>query len=102
MLSAEPMKTITLDLPTFAFIVATRAGLAAGAALLLGHKLPGERRRLVGAALVAVGALTTIPAVLSVRRGIRQRRRRAQSGVNYDPRLVGATRYPRKGDDEIG
>jgi hypothetical protein len=91
------MKTIALDLPTFAFIVGTRAALAGGVALLLSHKLPEHRRRLVGAALAGVGVLTTVPALVALRRGTR--RPAGNSVVNVDERLIGTVRYPRKGDD---
>ena len=39
------MKTIVLDAPAFAFIVATRAVLAGGIGLLLSGRVPEERRR---------------------------------------------------------
>ena len=95
------MKTLVLDARDFAFIVGTRAALAAGIGLLLGSKLSGERRRMIGSALVAVGAVTTIPAVRSVIRGVRRsQRREADVGIEFDERLIGATRFPRKGDDE--
>jgi hypothetical protein len=95
------MKTLVLGIPEFGFVIGTRAALAAGIGLLIGRRLTDERRRVLGAALVAVGVATTIPAAMSVARGLRRSRRlqRAQ-GVEYDPRLIGATRFPRKGDDE--
>ena len=49
------MKTMALDAPVFAFVVATRAALAGGVGLLLSERLSAERRRALGAALVAVG-----------------------------------------------
>jgi len=97
------VKTMTLSLPTFAFVVGTRAALGAGIGLLLSTRLPVERRRAIGAALVAVGAATTIPAAFSVARGLRRSRRRSLApGIARDERLIGATRFPRKGDDAIG
>jgi hypothetical protein len=96
------MKTMTLDAPVFAFIVATRAALAGGIGLLLSEKLSAERRRALGTALLTIGAATTIPAVYSVVRGLRRsRNRRPQEGVEFDPGLIGASRYPRKGDDYV-
>jgi len=94
------MKTVTPDLPVLGFVIVTRAALAAGIALLASHRLGVDRRRTIGLALVAIGAATTIPAALSVVRG--SRRARARSIVRVDRRLVGVTRYPRKGDDPFG
>jgi len=62
------MKTVTLPLPLFGFIVATRAALAFGAGLLASEKIPGYRRRQLGLALVALGAATTVPAVIELRK----------------------------------
>lgn len=96
------MKSVVLDLPTFAFVIATRAALAAGVGLLVSEKLSHDRRRRIGAALVAIGAFTTVPAAISLMRGIkRPPRRRAESLVDHDDRLIGATRFPRKGDDLV-
>jgi hypothetical protein len=56
------LKNIELSLPEFGFIVATRAALGAGIGLLTTGRLCRRSRQRVGAALLAVGALTTIPA----------------------------------------
>jgi hypothetical protein len=96
------MKTVALDLPAFAFVVVTRAALAAGIGLLVSGKLTAQQRRTVGAALVGVGAATTIPAVISVLRGIRRFRSQRDMPVERDRRLIGTTRFPRKGDDAVG
>ena len=93
------MKKVILDLPTFAFVVSTRAALGAGIGLLLSEKVPATRRRRIGATLVAIGAATTIPAAMSVIRSVR--RAGATSRVDRDERLVGATRFARKGDDDV-
>ena len=96
------MKTIVLDLSTFAFVVSTRAALALGFGLLMADRLGAEQRRRIGSMLVAVGAATTIPAALAMRRTLRQSTR---TGMKFSPdrdeRLIGATRFPRKGDDDI-
>jgi hypothetical protein len=63
------MKKVGLSFPQFGFIVGTRAALAAGLGLLASKKLRPATHRRVGATLVAVGALATIPALLLVRRG---------------------------------
>jgi hypothetical protein len=93
------MKSVTLDLPVLGFVIGTRAALAAGVALLASRRLGVDRRRTIGLTLVAIGAATTIPAALSVMRGYRRAR---GSVVRTDKRLVGVTRYPRKGDDPFG
>ena len=45
------------------FIVGTRALLATGVAMLTAGLVPRPIRRVVGIGLVAIGAITTIPAV---------------------------------------
>ena len=92
------MKSVSLNLPTLGFIVSTRAALGMGIGLLLSARLPAERRRVIGATLVAIGAATTIPAAMSVLRSVRRSRR---SPIGRDARLIGATRFARKGDDAV-
>ena len=65
------MKTVVLALPTFGFIVATRAALAAGIGLLMANRIPASRRRTIGLTLVSIGAVTTIPAAMALFRGRR-------------------------------
>ncbi|PYQ76850.1 MAG: hypothetical protein DMG01_16425 [Acidobacteria bacterium] len=93
------MKELVLSLPTFGFIVSTRAALGVGIGLIAAENLPANRRRLIGAALVTIGAATTVPAAISVIKSLRRSRRRSPASVEQDERLVGATRFPRKGDD---
>jgi hypothetical protein len=98
------MKEVDLKLPMFAFIVVTRAALAGGVGLLWSRKLSDSQRRTIGTALVAVGALTTLPALLSVRRGLRKSqsgRNELASSVRQAEELTGTTRYPRSADDEF-
>ncbi len=57
------MRRHRLTVPEIGFVVGTRAALAAGVGLLLSSKLSKETRRRLGATLVAVGALTTVPAL---------------------------------------
>lgn len=66
------MKSVLLSLPTFGFVVATRAALGVGIGLLMSDRIPRFRRRRVGMALVALGAATTVPAVLALREGRRR------------------------------
>jgi hypothetical protein len=54
---------VDLSLPQFAFVVATRAALGAGVGLLASAGLPKRSRKRLGASLLTVGALTTIPAL---------------------------------------
>jgi hypothetical protein len=93
------MRSVMLPLPALGFIIITRAVLAAGVGMFLGERLTARNRRAVGLTLVGLGALTTVPAAWWVSRGLR--RSRTLPGVDYDRRLIGATRYPRKGDDPL-
>ena len=93
------MKPVVLTIPSFAFIVATRAALGMGVGLLASTRVSADRRRRVGAALVALGAATTIPAVMQLIRGRRRFSIARRTAADRDPRLIGATRFARKGDD---
>ena len=66
------MRKVLLTLPTFGMAVATRAALGAGLGLLLAERLGPQRRRNIGAALVAVGILTTIPVARAVLRSMQR------------------------------
>lgn len=68
------MRTVLLDLPTLGFVIGTRAALAAGIALLVSDKLGAARRRALGTTLLAIGAVTTIPAAISLVCGSRRAR----------------------------
>ena len=89
------MSTLILDTRDFGFIVGTRAALAAGIALLASTSLTDERRRIIGTTLVGVGLATTVPAIKAVVKGMRRSKRSSDSeiGVEYDGRLIGATRF---------
>ena len=94
------MKNVILNLPTLGFIVSTRAALGVGIGLLVSERLSAQRRRATAATLIAIGAATTVPALMSVIRSVRRSKRRAMSSsIGRDQRLIGATRFPRKGDD---
>jgi hypothetical protein len=60
------VKKIELTAPQFAFVLATRVALAFGVGLLVSDKLPDDKRKVVARSLIALGALTTIPAALTV------------------------------------
>ena len=66
------MKKISLSVPQMMFVVGTRAALAAGVALLVSQKLNNRQRRVAGAGLMGIGALTTFPAARFV---LKNRRR---------------------------
>jgi hypothetical protein len=63
------MRKIVLNLPTFGFVVATRAMLGVGIGLLISERLPVEKRRAIGMALVTIGVASTLPAAMAVLRG---------------------------------
>jgi hypothetical protein len=56
------MRRLNLAIPDVAFIAGTRAALGVGVGLLLSGKLDAPRRRALGWTLLALGAMTTIPA----------------------------------------
>ena len=56
----------TLTLPEIGLIAGTRVALGVGIGLLVAEKLSRDTRRGAGCALLAVGAITTIPLVLGV------------------------------------
>jgi len=67
------MKTVVLSMPMFGFVVATRAALGAGIGLLLSKKIPESRRKVIGLTLVTIGAATTVPALIAIRRRLNER-----------------------------
>ena len=96
------MKDVVLNLPTFGFIVTTRAALGVGIGLLASERLSPQRRRAIGATLIAFGAATTVPAAMSVIRGLHGSKwKKMSSSIDRDKQLIGATRFPRKGNDEL-
>ena len=60
------MTEIPLPLAEIGLIAGTRAALGIGIGLLLADVLDREQRQAAGWALVAIGALTTIPLVTDV------------------------------------
>jgi hypothetical protein len=60
------MKRISLTMPQLAFIVATRAALAAGFALLISRRMGTSQKNVAAAALVGLGAVTTVSAATLV------------------------------------
>ena len=68
------MKVVRLDLPELGMIVATRAILGAGIALLLADRFTRDERRTIGATLTVVGLVTTIPAIWAVCGNVEKKR----------------------------
>ena len=60
------MRKPDLTFPELMFVVGTRAVLAFGVGVLVAGKLGDKQRRLLGGALVAIGAVTTVPALMAV------------------------------------
>ena len=60
------MQERTLTIPELILMAGTRVALGAGVGLLIGDKLGRDARKGAGWALLAVGALTTIPIVIGV------------------------------------
>ncbi|HZJ32722.1 MAG TPA: hypothetical protein VFD21_14195 [Vicinamibacterales bacterium] len=56
------MREVKLTIPEVAFIAGTRGALGAGVGLLLSGRIKQSRRRAIGWTLIAIGAVTTIPA----------------------------------------
>jgi len=72
------MRSLVMTRPSLGFVIGTRVALGVGVGLLLGARLSNARRERAGRALLAVGALTTIPAALLILRGSRRARTLAE------------------------
>jgi hypothetical protein len=55
-----------VTIPTIGLIAGTRMALGVGIGLLMADRLTAEQRRAAGLALVAVGAVSTIPLIATV------------------------------------
>lgn len=60
------MQERSLTIPELILIAGTRVAFGAGVGLLIGDKLGRDARKGAGWALLAMGALTTIPIVIGV------------------------------------
>ncbi len=96
-------RTLSLDIPTFGFLIGTRVALAFGAGLLMSEYLAPTRRRALGRTLVVGGILTTPPAVGLLRRaltaGRRPKTQTHSDAIRRDERLIGVERFPRQGNE---
>jgi hypothetical protein len=59
------MKT-EVSIPELALIAGTRVALGVGIGLLVAHKLNRDQRRSAGLALLALGAISTVPLAIDV------------------------------------
>jgi hypothetical protein len=64
------MKKVRLSFPQMMFVIATRAALAGGVALLNSDRLKKQSRRKLGWILAGIGAVTTVPAAMMARRNL--------------------------------
>jgi hypothetical protein len=78
------MNTVVLEFPMFEFIVATRAILGVGVGLLVASRVPEAQRRLIGLALLGIGAASTIPAVAALMRA-RKEGNQLELGARVSP-----------------
>lgn len=62
------MTNLVFSPPKFVFVLGTRVAGAFGIGLLVSRKLSNSRSRALGTSLLALGLLTTIPAVAFVLR----------------------------------
>ena len=71
------MKKLDLSTREFAFAVATRVAFGVGIGLLTGGRMRRATRLRLGTALIALGALTTVPVAMIVigRPGVEDRSR---------------------------
>jgi hypothetical protein len=75
------MRQTTLRATDLMLLIGTRVALGVGIGLLLATRLNERARRGAGVALLAVGALTTVPMALNIRAGS-QRRLESEGGAD--------------------
>jgi hypothetical protein len=94
------MRQTTLRAPDLMLLVGTRVALGIGIGLLLATRLEDRARKSAGIALLAVGALTTVPILLNVRSSQRMlggdnaSETRGSMGVGSERRGAGAGDMP--------
>ena len=65
-------KKILMKIPEVGFIASTRVALGAGLGLILSDKLSRNRRKTTGWTLLAIGAATTVPVIVTIVRRAKQ------------------------------
>ena len=78
------MKSFNLKPSSFGFLVGTRAALAFGAGLLVASRIPEDRRKQIGLALLGLGVATTVPAVRMLRRSRTEPAPEPANGVSFN------------------
>jgi hypothetical protein len=74
------MKHLDLTLPRLIAIAVTRGLAGAGLGLLLADRIPHGRRRPIGAMLLGIGAVSTLPLILPIARKLRMRNGHMRAG----------------------
>jgi len=80
------MRQTTLRATDLMLLIGTRVALGVGIGLLLATRLNDRARRGAGVALLAVGALTTVPILMNVRAS--QRALGVESGAEGRPSIA--------------
>jgi len=62
------MRDLRVSIPELAFVGGTRGILGAGIGLLLAGQFSQRTRKRIGVAMLVLGALTTIPVFIGIRR----------------------------------
>ena len=93
------MTETRLSLPDIALLVGTRVALGVGLGLLLAGHLSRSARRGAGAALLGLGAISTIPLALKIAAG-RGETEKVPSDPMASERLVAQPDKPNEGADK--
>ena len=75
---------LVLTPPKLGFVIGTRAALAFGLGLLFSNQLTESKRRGLGKGLVALGALSTVPALWMIASGRRKSDQASRGDVRLD------------------
>lgn len=76
------MRQVTLKIPELMFVVGTRVMIGVGVGLLAAEKLRERPRKAIAATLILIGAVSTVPVILTLRS-------RLQAGELPEPALQG-------------